>query len=102
MATKFKPGEYTLNGKTYKLTGAQMQAMAVMTMPELETRFKGVAVTGMYTALPEYYQGRQAHHFIQNPKIHHRTADALARMGLVKVKHDLCAQWFEVTLVKEG
>lgn len=101
MSTKYEAGEYILNGVTYKLTGSQMQAMAVMNMPSLDKHYKGYAVTGNSTDLPEHYEGRNGHHHSQNPTIHHRTARALADVGLVTLEHSIWLRQFTIHLVKE-
>jgi hypothetical protein len=98
----YQAGEYTFNGKVYSLTAAQMQAMAVLTMPQLETRFHGFAVTGRYTSRPIWYQGRfGVHAASQHPKIHHATARALRDRGLATVELDMGLQEFLVRPVKE-
>lgn len=96
----YQAGDYEFNGKTYHLSAPQMQAMDVLTMPELESRFHGFAVTGRYNSRKVWYQGRYRVHASQHPIIHHATARSLARLGLARVEHDLGLQEFTVRPVK--
>jgi len=98
----YQAGEYTFNGKTYKLSAPQMQAMDVLTMPELETRFHGFAVTGRYNSRKIWYQGKYRIHASQHPIIHHATARSLRDMGLATVEHDMGLQEYLVRPVKEA
>ena len=96
----YQAGEYTLNGVTHKLTAAQMQAMDLLRMPSLETRFQGYALTGRYTSNAKYYEGKNGKHF-HNPTVHYRTAASLRERGLVTLEHDLGHQAFVVRQDKE-
>lgn len=100
MKTKFEATEVTVNGKTFKLSPSQAQALAVLNMPSLEARYQGYAVTARYTSHPEYYEGPLGKKFSQNPTIHHSTARSLVTLGLAVVTHNIYTQQFEVRAIK--